>query len=255
MLPRLTLPPPRAGLAAMGLAFILPGLAFHDLWKTQDAIGLSIAHGMAWTGDLVVPRVAGTLWLVDQPLYHWVALVLGKLLGWAMEFHSAARLASGAFVAAAFMLIYRAEREWTDPEDTNIRRTAAGAAFLILLGCVGLLLHAHEALPELAALAALCGALAALPHAVDRPVAAGVAFGVALGIAFLATNWMAPVGFAIAVIAAHFVAPEWRTKGGALFLAVALAIALVMAVSWPLALAARSGELFRTWWELASRRE
>jgi hypothetical protein len=38
MLPRLTLPPPPAGLAAMGVAFLLPGLVFHDLWKTQDAI-------------------------------------------------------------------------------------------------------------------------------------------------------------------------------------------------------------------------
>ena len=46
---------------------------------------------------------------------------------------------------------------------------------LVLLGSVGLMVHAHEALPELACLAALCGALAVLPHAARRPLPAGVA--------------------------------------------------------------------------------
>ena len=255
MLPRLTLPPPPAGLAVMGLAFIVPGLAVHDLWKTQDAIALSIVHGMATSGDLIVPRVAGMPWLSDQPLYHWVALVFGKLFGWAFEFHSAARIASGAFVALAFMLIYRAERQWTALEDPDTRRTAAGAAFLILLGSVGLLVYAHEALPELAALAAMCGALAALPHAATRPVGAGVAFGIALGVAFLSASWAVPVGMAIAVIAAHFVAPEWRKRSGVVFLSVALVAAIIIAAAWPIALARRSPALFHEWWALEWLRE
>jgi 4-amino-4-deoxy-L-arabinose transferase-like glycosyltransferase len=239
----------------MGLAFILPGLAFHDLWKTQDAIALSIVHGMALSGDYVVPRVAGVVWLQDQPLYHWVALAFGKLLTPLIEFHAAARIASGAFVALAFMMIYRAEREWTALEDPDTRRTAAGAAFLILLGCVGLLVHAHEALPELAALAAMCGALTALPYAATRPIAAGVAFGAALGIAALSASWIVPVGMAIAVIAAHFVAPDWRTRSGAAFIAVSLAVAIAIAAAWPIALAMRSSELLAQWWTLVSRRE
>ena len=255
MLPRLTLPPPPAGLAVMGLAFIVPGLVFHDLWKTQDAIALSIVHGMATSGDLIVPRVAGMPWLSDQPLYHWVALLFGRLFGWAFEFHAAARIASGAFVAAAFVLIYHAERQWTALEDPDTRRTAAGAAFLILLGSVGLLVYAHEALPELAALAAMCGALAALPHAATRPIATGVAFGVALGVAFLSSSWIVPGGLAIAVIAAHFVAPEWRKRSGIAFLAIALAVALAIAAAWPIALARRSPALFSEWWTLVWLRE
>jgi 4-amino-4-deoxy-L-arabinose transferase-like glycosyltransferase len=210
---------------------------------------------MALSGDYVVPRVAGMIWLLDQPLYHWVALALGKSLGWLIEFHAAARIASGAFVALAFMLIYRAEREWTALEDPDTRRTAAGAAFLILLGCVGLLVHAHEGLPELAALAAMCGALTALPYAAARPIAAGAAFGVTLGVAALSASWIVPVGMAIAVIAAHFVAPEWRTRGGVAFLAVSLAIGFALALAWPIALAMRSGDLFAQWWAIASTRE
>jgi 4-amino-4-deoxy-L-arabinose transferase-like glycosyltransferase len=239
----------------MGLAFLLPGLVSHDLWKTQDAIALGIVHGMAVSGDLVVPRVAGVTWLWDEPLYHWVALVFGKLFGWAIELHAAARIASGAFVALAFMLIYRAEREWLAPEDPDTRRTAAGAAFLILLGCVGLLVHAHESLPELASLAAMCGALTALPFATARPLAAGAAFGVALGVAALSASWIVPLGMALAVLAAHFVAPEWRTRSGAAFLAVSLTIAVVMAIAWPLMLALRSGSVFLEWWQIVSQRQ
>jgi len=53
---------------------------------------------MAVSGDLIVPRIAGNRWLYDQPLYHWVALAFGKLFGSFVEFHAAARLASGVFI-------------------------------------------------------------------------------------------------------------------------------------------------------------
>ena len=252
MLPRFTLPPSPLALAAMAAAFILPGLVSHDLWKTQDAIGLGIVHGMAVSGDLIVPRVAGTPWLHEPPFYHWVALVFGKLFSLVMEFHAAARLASGLFVALAFWLIYRAARRWSD-EETG--RTAAGAAFLILLGSVGLLVHAHEALPELASLAAMCGALAVLPHAQRRPLHSGLAFGAALGLAFLSATWIAPLSLAVAAAAACIVVPEWRTRSGSLFLAVAFVLALLLALAWPLALALRSGDDFLGWWQWQTTRQ
>src|SRR6185503_7666927 len=50
MLPRLSLPPSPATLALIALAFALPGLAGHDLWKTHDAIGLGIVHDMTTSG-------------------------------------------------------------------------------------------------------------------------------------------------------------------------------------------------------------
>jgi 4-amino-4-deoxy-L-arabinose transferase-like glycosyltransferase len=244
MLPRITLPPTNAALAGLAALFILPGLASHDLWKTQDAIGLGVVYGMATSGDLVVPRIAGELWLYDQPLYHWIALACGKLFSGFLEFHAAARLASGVFVAAAFVLIYLAARQWSDPE---LRRTSGCGALLMLLGCIGLLVHAHEALPELASLAAMCGALAALPYAARRPLLAGAAFGVALGLAFLSATWIAPAALAAAVVIAHFVCPEWRSARGALFLALAAASALIVGASWPLALALRAPDAFLEW--------
>ena len=173
MLPRLTLPPSPATLALIALAFALPGLAGHDLWKTHDAIGLGIVHDMATSGAPLVPRIAGTPWLFDPPLYHWLAAGFGSALQFFTEFHSAARLVSGVLVLAAFWLIYVAARDGAAEHED--RRTSGAAAMLVLLGSVGLMVHAHEALPELACLAALCGGLAVLPHAARRPLPARTA--------------------------------------------------------------------------------
>lgn len=255
-LPQFRLPLPPAALALMALAFALPGLAGHDLWKSHDAIGLGIVHGMATSGELIVPRVSGLTWLSDPPLYHWVALAFGRSLQSFIEFHSAARLASGAFVLAAFALIYRAARDWPDAGERragNESRATASAALLLLLGSVGLMVHAHEAVPELATLAALCGAFAALPRAASHPLGAGAAFGVALGAGFLSSNWVAPAALFIAVAAAHFVCPPWRTRSAVLFLALSALIAGVLAALWPFLLGSRSDALFATWWATISQ--
>ena len=247
---RLALPPSPAALAVLALAFVLPGLAGHDPWKTHDVLGISIVHGMAQTGDLLVPRVAGLLWLSDPPLYHWLALAFGKALGGLMEFHAAARLASGVFVLLAFRLVYAAARDWSHIDE---RRTTASAALLVLLGSVGLMVHSHEAVPELAQLAALCGALAALPRAGTRPVSGGVAFGIALGCAFLSANWIAPAALGLAVVAAHLACEEWRTRKALVFLGIGVPLSLAIGALWPLALSLRSAELHSAWWTLASQ--
>ena len=250
-LPRVALPPRPAVLALFAAALIVPGL-WHDPWKYWDAIGIGIVHNVALTGDLLVARVAGVPWMYDPPLFHWVAAAFGKLFQRLIEFHAAARLASGAFLAAAFYLIHAAGRDWAESDKAPV---AGAAALLVLLGSVGLMVHAHEALPEIAALAAACGTLAALPHATRRPFAAGAAAGTALGLAFLAAGWLAPAALGAAVTAAHLVCPEWRNRRGAAFLATALATALVIAAAWAMTLALRAPEAFLAWWQLASARQ
>ncbi len=249
MLPRLELPPHPRTLALIALAFALPGLAGHDLWKTHDAIGLGIVHDMATGGTPLVPRVAGAPWLFDPPLYHWLALGFGLALEWVMEFHAAARLASGALVLAAFALIYLAARDWAKPDED--RRVLGAGSMLLLLGSIGLIVHAHEALPELASLAALCGALATLPHAVRKPVPAGALFGAALGFAALSAIWVAPFSLLVAVAAAHAACPQWRTRSAPVFLATSVVVASLIAASWPLALAWRAPEAFALWRTIA----
>jgi len=250
MIRRLALPPSFAVLALIALAFVLPGLAGHDPWKTFDVITIEIVHQMHLNGDWLVPHVAGEPWLEDPPLYAWVGLGFAKALGWAVRFHEAVRLASGAFLLAAFGLLYLAARQWAPEEQ---RRAEAASAVLLLLGSVGLIVHAHEAVSDLASLAAVCGGFAALPPAARRPLAAGAAFGAALGIAFLSTGFVVPLALAAAVLLAHLVCGEWRTRRGAVFVAVALPVALAIAASWPLALWLRSPALFGDWWANTAR--
>ena len=178
-----------------------------------------------------------------------MAAGFGRALQPLLEFASAARLASGAFVLGAFWLIYRAARGWFVQDSTP---ATGAAAMLLLLGCVGLMVHAHEAVPELATLTALCGALAVLPRTASDPLPAGIGFGAALGAAFLSSNWVPPAALFVAVVAAHFVCPEWRTRSGVLFIAVAALIAGVMAALWPFWLGSRSAELFADWWTTLS---
>lgn len=248
--PPLRLPLPPMALALIALAYVLPGLAGHELWKSHDAIGIGIVYDMAKSGELVVPRVSGWLWLNDPPLYHWVALAFGSVLQSVIEFHSGARLASGAFMLLAFWLIYRAGRDWAITQD---RAASGSAAMLLLLGSVGLIVHAHEAVPELTTLAALCGAFAALAAAQKHPLAAGLAFGVALAAGFASSSWVAPAALYLAVVAAQFVHAPSRTRHALLFLGVAAVIALAIGALWPVALFRRAPEAFAQWWALNVR--
>lgn len=245
------LPPSGAALAALALAFVLPGLAGHDPWKSQDALGIGVAWEMALSGQAIIPRIGELAWLADPPLYHWFAAALGQLLAPLLPFHSGARLASGLFMLGALWLIRVAARDWSLGEERSALTGAGG--LLLLLGSVGLMVHAHEAVPELAALAALCGGLAVLPHAARRPLAAGVLFGGALGFAFLASGWLSPAALALAVVAAHGACPEWRTRAALPFLAAAAAVGALFAISWPLALYWKAPELFFAWWDISMR--
>lgn len=243
-LPRLSLPSHGAALAAFAAVFILTGLASHDPWKSWDAIGIGIAHAMGRGEGLLVPHVAGLQWMHDPPLYHWLAAALGRLLQGLLEFHAGARLASGVFVAAAFYFLYVGGKRWTTPDRARI---TGGAAMLMVLGALGMMVHAHEALPELAQLAALSAALAVLPTALARPVPMGAAFGAALGLGFLAAGWIAPAALWVAAAVGHLVHAPSRRQGAGAFLAVSLAVAAALAAAWLLPLALRAPEAFDEW--------
>lgn len=250
MLPRLPLPPSRAALLLIAAAFVLPGLAAHDPWKTFDAIAIEIAHQMHLSGDWLVPRLAGEPWLGDPPLYHWLALLFGKLFGWLIAFHNAARLASGMLVLGALWAAYLAARHAAPLED---RRPASALAALLLLGSLGMFAHAHTALPDLATLAAECAAFVCLARAARRPLKAGLAFGAALGIAFLATGPLIPAVLAATALLAHLACDDLRTRRALVFIAAAAAVALPLAASWPLALWLRAPDFGAAWWAAATQ--
>lgn len=263
MIPRLALPPSHAVLVLLALAFVVPGLAGHDPWKAYDVVAIEIAHQMRATGDWLLPRVAGVPWPEDPPFYHWLALAAGSALDWALPFHNAARLASALCMLTAFWFLYLAARHGAHgaepaPQDAlgaskarYSARAVGASATLLLAGSTGLIVHAHEAAPDLAGLAATCAALLFLSRAARRPLAAGIAFGAATGIAFLSTGLTAPAVLLAVALAAHLACDELRTHRAWRFLVPAFALTLAAAAGWALALQLRAPELAVAWWVTA----
>jgi 4-amino-4-deoxy-L-arabinose transferase-like glycosyltransferase len=254
MLPRIPVPPPPALLALIALAFALPGLG-HDPWKSLDAYGVAIVHAMHATGDWLVPSVAGQVWLADPPLYHWLALASAKLLGWLLPLHAGARIASALCLLAALAWLYLAARAWSREDEG---REPAAAAVLVLAGSVGLTVRAHEAIPDLAALAATAAALAALatvaPRLGERRDALrwGAACGAAIGAAFLATGFLGALPAAVGIAAGFALCGELRARAAGAFLVAAALVAALLAALWPLALWVRSPALPLQWWDFVS---
>lgn len=225
---RLALPPAPVLLLLLALAYILPGLMGHDPWKTEDAIGTGIVYQMLHHGQWLVPSLAGEPLLKDGPLYYWIAAGFAWLGAPVLELHSGARLASGALMLLALALIRLAARE------RHGRPEGDGAA-LVLLGSLGLLLHAHETLSEIGMLAAHALALYALALARRRPVLAGVLLGAGLGTALLCKGVGAALIPALTAAVLPLACRDWRTRRYAGTLALAAASGAAITGAWLIA--------------------
>lgn len=246
LFPRVALPPSRTVLVLIVLAFVAPGLVGHDPWRAFDVIAIEAVSQMHLTGDWLIPRIAGDPWLEDPPFYYWLALAFAKPLGGLLGFHNAVRLASGfaVLLSAWFLFLAGKKFEAKEPQRT---RTISASAPLLLIGSVGLMVHAHEAVPDLAALAGVCAGLFFLLSK-GNALLSGAGFGIALGVAFLSGGPVMPVVLWVAALLSHAVCPEWRNLRAARFLLPAIALFALVAGSWPAVLALRAPELARAWW-------
>ncbi|MBI2960690.1 MAG: glycosyltransferase family 39 protein [Betaproteobacteria bacterium] len=243
---RLTLPLRGWPLAALVLAFVLPGLIGHDPWKSEDAIGTGLVHQMLAHGQWLMPHLAGEAFVEDGPLHYWVAAALAWLASPLIAVHDGARLASGAFVLAALLLVRGAARKLYGGIEGE-------CALLALLGCLGLLIHAHETLGENAMLASHALALYAIAAAPRQPLQAGFALGAGIAGAFLAKGIAPALIPALAALLAVPLAADWRRRRYALTLAVAFAVAAALAGAWLAALAARAPAALQAWLAFQAR--
>lgn len=231
------LPPAGWALAGMLAFYVLAGLFGRDPWKGEDAIHIGTAWQMLQTGDWLSPDLAGRPFY-EPPLYYWTAALTGKLFGWALPIHEAIRMASGFWLALALASLYYAGRE-LHGEDS------AAASPLMLAGCAGLLLHAHDAQPMLTALAAYGAALGAFAALDRKPRLSAVFYGVALATCFLGTGIAPTLGLLaalpIAILLAETPKAAVRTLTGGLLLGV------VLALPWPLTLYLLEPANFHAW--------
>ncbi|MGP1677941.1 MAG: ArnT family glycosyltransferase [Burkholderiales bacterium] len=250
---RIALPLARIPLLILIAIWLLPGLIGHDPWKSDDAIGIGIAHQFASRGDWLLPRLAGEHYAEDGPLFYWVAAAFARLLGEVIAQHDAVRLAGGALIALTLAFLRLAGRAFheidrydSDRRGDDVNRRGDGV-MLLFMGCTGLLVHAHEAISETALLAGLACAYCGAALVQKRPYTAGIALGCGLGAAFLASGLVHILPLVVALLATPLLVPDWRSRNAALALVCAALILAPWLVTWPALLYARSPELFAAW--------
>ncbi len=222
------------------IAWILPGLVGHDPWKPDEAYTFGIVYQLLKDGDWVVPMLAGEPYLAKPPLFYLSAALTGTLLAPMLPLHDGARVAAGLYMALAFLFIALSAKELYGSSKSWV-------AALMLLGCVGLLLHGHQLIAETALLAGLAIGLYALAIAARRPLIAGLWLGTGLGICILAEGLVEPVMLLLTMALLPLVSSHWRSRRYLLTVVVALVFVTPWGVVWPLLLEARSPRLFAEW--------
>jgi 4-amino-4-deoxy-L-arabinose transferase-like glycosyltransferase len=174
-------PPRSVVLWTMALIYLLVGVIGHDPWRGDDARSfgpvLEMLRGQHW----LIPHITGEPYLDYPPLYYWVAALSAKATAWLLPWHDGARLASALLVGLSMWLCADAARRMHGPN-------ARAAAFLLTLGTLGLVVHAHETQPLLAVMASQALAFWGVACALRRPVLGAVAAGLGVGAAFLANG-------------------------------------------------------------------
>jgi len=222
---RIAMPLSPVLLALLLAAYLLPGLLGHDPWKAEDAIGTGIVHQLLEHGRWVVPYLAGEPYLEDGPFHYWIAALTAKLFGLILAPHEGARLASGVLMAATLYFVHLAGRELYG-------KIEGIGAVLVLLGCLGLLVHAHETLAEVSMLAGLALAWYGIALALRKPHRAGWILGAGLVVAALSKGVPAVIAPVALALALPLVSPAWRRREYLSTLSTGLAMLLGICGAW-----------------------
>ena len=230
-------------LALLCALWIVTGLVGHDPWKPEDAHSFGLVYHILQSGDWLIPTLAGEHYLDKPPLFYLTAAAFAKLFSPLFALHDGARLASGFYTALTLLFTGLAGRELFGSE-------RGWAAAIILIGCLGMLVSAHQLVTDLALLTG-CAMMQygySLSH--RRPQRAGVLLGTGLGIGFMAKGFIAPMLF-LFISAALLLFRNWRTRPVFTSLGIAALCALPWLVIWPALLYLRSPQLFGEWaWTL-----
>jgi hypothetical protein len=157
-----------------------------------------------------------------------------------LPLHDAARLASGLFMAGTLAALAGASREL-------MGERAMRVTVLLLIGCLGLLIRAHEMSSDLAGLTGIALVLYGLALALRRPVAGGVFTGSGWESQFLGDGCLPLAMAATLVLVLPAVAPAWRMRSYGLTVIVALACAAPLVAAYPMMLAAKAPVWLQFW--------
>lgn len=214
--------------------FLFAGLVGHDPWKSEDAVGLAVAHGFFSGESWLVPTLAGEPWTEDEPLFHWVAALVGWLTQALLPFHDGARLAAGLFGALTLAFLAGTSRRLHGGD-------AAWGAPLLAIGTLGLLVPVHEAQPASAVLAGITAIYWGTAMQAERQLAGALLMGAGLGATFLAGG-LGGVLPALTLLAAPLMRKRWAA------FAIALCTGILVGAFWPSLLFSRNPAFLAAWW-------
>ena len=221
-------------------AWILPGLVGHDPWKPDEAYTFGVVYELLRGGSWVVPMLAGEPFLDNPPLFYLTAAVTANLFSFALPLHDAARLATGLWMAATFAFIALAGRELYGERHGSV-------SALLLLGCFGFVVRGHLLITDVALVAGFAMGYYGLAAALRRRILGGFWIGTGAGVAFLASGLPGPVALILTALALPLPGKDWRTRGYAGALAIALVAAAPWLIIWPALLYLRDSTLFDAW--------
>ncbi|MGB8599539.1 MAG: hypothetical protein WCD07_00410 [Burkholderiales bacterium] len=225
------------------IAWIVPGLIGHDPWKPDEALNFGYINRILQSGDWIVAPPGGESIVGKAPLYSLSAVAFARALNGLLPVHDAARLATGFYMALAMLFTGLAARELYGFRFGRL-------TVLILIGCLGLLLRAHEMVSDVALLAGLALAYWGMAKSRISGFAGGAAIGTGIGMAFMSKGLVAPAIICFTALLLPFAFREWRTLRYLQAWAVAVFAALPWFALWPLALNKRAPELFTHWLSL-----
>lgn len=230
-------------LALLCLVWAGTGLIGHDPWKPDEAYSFGLVYHILQSGDWLVPAIAGEPFMDKPPLFYITAAACAQLFSPWLALHDGARLASGFYTGFTLLFIGLTGREL-------FGAGRGWAAAIILIGCLGMLVRAHEIITDLALLTGCAMMLYGFALSLRRTLPAGILLGTGMGIGFMAKGFIAPTLFLL-IAAALLLFRAWRTRAFLASLGIALLCALPWLTVWPFLLYQRSPALFMQWaWTL-----
>lgn len=227
-------------LGLLCLIWLGMGLVGHDPWKPDEAYSFGLIYSMLQSGQYLVPMLAGEPFMENPPLFYWTAAGFAKLFSPLLPLHDGARLASGFYTALTLWFIGLAGRKLYG-------ESRGWATAIILMGCVGMLVRAHQMVTDLALLTGVALMLLGFAHSQEKPWRAGLALGLGVGIGFMAKGFIAPVLFLLIAAALPLIFTNWRVRHYFLSLGIATLVALPSLTIWAWQLYQFSPALFMDW--------
>jgi 4-amino-4-deoxy-L-arabinose transferase-like glycosyltransferase len=224
--------------------FVCLGLIGHDPWKQDEAYAFGIVYSMLNSGDWVVPMLAGEPFVEKPPLVYILAALTAKFTSSLLPLHDGARLASGVLSAITIAATALSARAIFGKHDGSGRIAA-----LVLVACLGFVMHARVLLTDLGVIAGVAIALYGFVTIFSRRdlMLPAILIGTGAGIAFLSKGLVGIAVLGATALVLPMLFKQWRSRRYAVILAIAFVAALPWLVVWPTALYLRSPALFYDW--------